>query len=129
MEISNRQKIAITALVAGKTRAEAAEIAEVVESTLYGWLNNESFRQLLKDTQARVFDDAANELKAASLIAVRTLVEVAQDKEATASARVAASTAILGNCFKAVEQSEFRERLERLEQLLTEKNYEFQTIA
>lgn len=124
-----KMETAIIALIEQPTIEDAARVAGVSARSLWRWLARNDFKRRLNEARAMVYENSLNELKSASLVAVRTLVEVAQDKEATASARVSASVAILANGFKAIEQSEFKERLERLEQLLTEKNYEFQTIA
>ncbi len=122
--LSESQLLAMAALVSGGTRAEAAIAADVAESTVFRWLNEEIFSQHLRETQTRLFNDSVNELKAATLIAVKTLRNVCNDTEATASARVSAASAILSNCFKAIEQTEIRDRIEDLEkelELLGEK--------
>lgn len=117
-DLSEKQSLAVITLVSGKTRLETAEICGVDESTVFRWLQDAKFEKALKEAQTGVYKDSINELKAASLVAVRTLVEVAQNAEATASARVSASTAILSNCFRAVELVEIQNRLEALQRQL-----------
>jgi hypothetical protein len=122
--LSDSQLLAITILVSGGTRGQAAVAADVAESTIYRWLTEDNFLQQLRETQARVFNDSVNELKAACAVAVNTLCHVANDSTVSASARVSAASAILSNCFKAVEQTEIQNRLEDLQrqlQLLEEK--------
>lgn len=121
--LSDAQKMALTILVCGGTRLQAAEAAEVSESTIYRWLSEENFSQCLREAQTHAFNDSVNELKAACSVAVKTLRHVCNDSEATASARVSAASAILTQCFRGVELIEVQNRLESLQeqlQLLTE---------
>ena len=116
--LSESQLLALAILVAGGTRAEAATAADVAESTIYRWLDDAAFSHCLRDAQTRAYSDSINTIKSASLLAVQTLCAVAADKGVSASARVSAASAILSNCFKAVEQTEIQTRLEALQRQL-----------
>lgn len=116
--LNDGQKMALTILVCGGTRLQAAEAAEVSESTIYRWLDDETFTQCLREAQTRSFNDSVNELKSACAVAVKTLRHVCNDSEASASSRVSAASAILTQCFKAVEQTEIQNRIEDLRRQL-----------
>ena len=115
MDLDEKRTLALMSLLAGNTRAEAAEIAGVTETSIYNWLAEPGFAIALKKAREAVFADALDGLKAASLIALETLCQIAKNSSASPSARVAASTAILSNCFRAVETIEIQSRLEKLQ--------------
>jgi enoyl-CoA hydratase/carnithine racemase len=57
MEIlTEKQRTAILALLSGKTRAQTAKEAGVVESTVYLWLSDEGFRKELQKAKNLTFD-------------------------------------------------------------------------
>ncbi len=57
MEIlTEKQRTAVLALLSGKTRAQTAEEAGVVESTVYLWLSDEVFRRELQKAKNLTFD-------------------------------------------------------------------------
>ncbi len=62
MEATEKQKIAIAALIAGKKRAECAKLAGVAEATIYNWLADEGFRTELKQAQNYLFDESTARL-------------------------------------------------------------------
>lgn len=115
-----KMEAAIIALIEQPTIEDAARAAQVSPRTLWRWLAREDFKRRLNEARGVVYDNSVNELKTACAVAVRTLRAVAEDASVSPSARVAASTAILSNCFKAVEQIELQTRLKTLElQILT----------
>ncbi len=57
MEIlTEKQRTAVLALLSGKTRAQTAKEAGVVESTVYLWLSDEVFRRELQKAKNLTFD-------------------------------------------------------------------------
>lgn len=117
-KLSRKAEQAIAALLANPTIAEAATACGVSERSLWRWLQNPDFQRRFKEAQAAAFDDAVRELQAASIVAARTLREVAEDKEASASARVAAALGIFTQTYKGREQGDLLQRVERLQAML-----------
>ncbi len=113
-----KQEKALSALLAHSSLKDAAQAADVAEKTLWRWMQNPTFRQRFREAQAAAFDDAVRELQAASIVAARTLREVAEDKTASASARVAAALGIFAQTYKGREQGDMMQRIERLQAML-----------
>ncbi len=125
-EITEKQQNAIVALVAGKTRAEVAKLVRVSETTIYNWLADANFSKRLGDARRYVYHESLESLKDAAGDAVRNLRNICNDGEASASARVSASVAILSQCYKLVELSEVNETIENLKleiEIMQGKNY------
>lgn len=113
-EITEKQEIAIVALVAGKTRAEVGRLAGVTETTVYKWLSEPKFAKQLNEARRTVYQDSLESLKDAAGDAVQTLRLVCNDSDASASARVSASVAILTQCYRLIELSEVNQIIENL---------------
>lgn len=112
--LTEKQQIAITCLVAGKSRAECAKLAEVSESTIYNWLNDEDFRQQLTEAQARVFDEATAQLYGLASMSIGVLKRSLNGKASAVEARTA--LAVFGQAMR-LREMELLERVERLEKL------------
>lgn len=127
-EITEKQEIAIVALVSGKTRAKAAKLAGVTETTLYKWLSEPKFAGRLQETRRTVYQDSLESLKDAATDAVQTLRLVCNDGEATPAARVSAASAILSQCHKQIELTETNRTVEslrlELDEILKGNRYE-----
>jgi hypothetical protein len=54
--LTEKQRTAISALLSGKTRAQAATEAGVVGSTIYEWLSDEKFQKELQKAKNLTFD-------------------------------------------------------------------------
>jgi hypothetical protein len=116
--LTEKQLLAVINLVAGKTRLETAEICGVDESTIFRWYGEPKFANWLNDTRRIVYQNALESLKDSAEDAIRNLRLICNDSDASASARVSAASAILSNCFKAIEQTEIQNRLEALQRQL-----------
>jgi hypothetical protein len=66
-------------------------------------------------------ETAIGQLQKHATTAARVLVNIAVDKDAPASSRVAAAKTILDQSVSAIELMDLQERIERLEDLLPEK--------
>jgi hypothetical protein len=117
-KLQPRQERAILALLeCGEIKA-AAEKAKVGEATLHRWLQEPAFQSQYNIHRRQVVEAAITELQSASSVAVRTLKSICEDGAAPASSRVAAAKAILEQGVNAVEQSEIKERIKALEDLI-----------
>ena len=114
--MTNRQQRALAALIRAPTTREAAASAEVGYSTLRRWLSeDQEFREAYRAELSQLVEEAARSVRAGMGEASQTLREVAQNKEAPASARVQAAKAILDSGVRIVEIADILERLEALE--------------
>jgi hypothetical protein len=83
----------IVALACGQPVHGAAEMADVSERTVYRRLQDEAFRASLARERARLVEEAVGRLALGMTTAADTLVTIATDLEASASARVSAARA------------------------------------
>ena len=112
-----KQERALVALLdCGETK-RAAEVAGVAEVTLWRWLQTEDFRTRYRAARRDLVETAIAQLQSDCTVAARVLREVAEDKTAPASSRVAAAKAIIETSVEGVELMELQERIERLEEL------------
>src|SRR5262245_47727551 len=117
-KLTRREEQAIAALLSEPTLPTAAGAAGVGERTLRRWLQQPEFAGAYRDARRAALDAATARLQWAGAEAVETLREVAADKSAKASARVAAARAILEIAFRAQEAVELAERFEQIEAAL-----------
>ena len=116
VKLTQKQEMAVLALLSHRTIKEAAESTKVGESTMIRWLSTPGFRDRYEAERRQLFDSAKNALRSAAAGAVETLVEVQHDGEAPAGAKVTAAKAILDLCMRIQESDDILFRLERLEQ-------------
>jgi hypothetical protein len=120
-KLTAKQERALVALLdCGETK-RAAAIAGVAEVTLWRWLQTEAFQTRYRAARRRLVETAIAQLQSDCTIAARVLREVAEDKEAPASSRVASAKTILEMAVRGVELADLQERVERLETLLAEQ--------
>ncbi len=110
---SNARAVAIAALAAGLTQAEAAERAGVSERTLRRWLKDPEFAQALADAQAQAGAEVLKQVTAAITAAVDTLQGLLQEE--SPSIRLQAAKALLVLWLKIRESVVLEERVRRLE--------------
>lgn len=118
--LSALQTRLLTALLASRTVAGAAEIAGYTERTAYRHLADTSFRQVYRRARREALAHATARLQIACSKAVVTLEAVMDDRTAIASARVAAAKAVLEIAHRLTEQEDVIERLTQLEAKLAE---------
>lgn len=114
-KLSPKQEKALAALLAlGEVKA-AAQQAGVGETTLWRWLKDDAFAAAYRDGRRRLLEATASRLTADSAAASQALREIAEDRTAPASARVAAARAIIEHSIKAVEVLDLEPRLKEIE--------------
>jgi hypothetical protein len=119
--LSPKQERALSSLLAlGEVKA-AAKDAKCGETTLWRWLKDDAFAQAYREGRRKVLEASASRLTADSVKASAVLVKIAEDEKAPASARVAASRAIIENAVKAVETLDLEPRLKEIERRLEEQ--------
>ncbi len=120
-KLTPKQERALVALLnCGETK-RAAELSGVNESTLWRWLQLSDFQSRYRAARRQLVETAIAQLQSDCTIAVRVLREVAEDKEAPASSRVAAAKTILEQSIGAIELMDLQERVEMLEKTLPQQ--------
>lgn len=121
VDLSKKQELAIVELLSCPSVREVSQKVKVSEVTLYRWLNNDTFKAHYRAARRKIVEQALGTLQKATSEAVRTLLEVMDDKEVSPPARVASARTILEFAVKAVELDDLSERVEVLEGLLQER--------
>ena len=114
-KLSAKQEKALLALLdCGEIKAAAAKAA-VGETTLWRWLQEPGFQKSYRAARRALVETAISQLQSDCTIAVRVLREVAEDRSAPSSSRVAAARTILEQSVNAIELIDLQERVEHLE--------------
>ena len=117
-KLTPKQERALVALLDCGEIKEAAKTAGVNEATLWRWLQLSDFQSRYRAARRQLVETAIAQLQSDCTIAVRVLREVAEDKEAPASSRVAAAKTILEQSIGAIELMDLQERVEMLEKTI-----------
>jgi hypothetical protein len=119
--LTAKQEKALASLLSlGEVRA-AAKDSGVGETTLWRWLKDETFAMAYREGHRKLLEAGAAALTANTSKASKVLLEVAEDKQAPASARVAAARAIIDGATKAVETLDLLPRVAELEKFIADK--------
>jgi hypothetical protein len=117
-KLTPKQERALVALLDCGEIKKAAEIAAVGEVTLWRWLQAPDFQTRYRAARRQLVETAIAQLQSDCTIAARVLREVAEDRDAPASSRVAAARTILEQSIGAIELMDLQERVEMLEKML-----------
>jgi len=120
-KLTPKQERALVALLDCGEIKEASRVADVSDVTLWRWLQLPAFQTRYRAARRQLVETAIAQLQSDCTIAVRVLREVAEDKEAPASSRVAAARAIIEQSVSAIQLTDLQERLEQIEKLLDEQ--------
>jgi hypothetical protein len=114
--LKGKQAKGIEALLTSDTIEKAAQKICVTRKTLYRWLKEDFFVKELNQAKRQLVQHGILRLQRATKDAVKTLLEICNDKKAPASSRVAASRVILKNTLKSIEFEDIENRLKSLEE-------------
>ena len=117
-KLTAKQEQALIALLDCGEIKQAAETAGVTKVTLWRWLQSPDFQSRYRAARRQLVETAIAQLQSDCTIAARVLREVAEDREAPASSRVAAARTILEQSIGAIELMDLQERVEMLEKSL-----------
>ena len=120
--LTPRKEKALQALLVCRTRAEAAKMAGIGESTLRGYMQNTEFVERYEIAFSDMVRDAAQQAKQTLSPALSTLKEIMMDQEEPAQARITAARSILEYSLKLTEQADILEQLRELERWKEELN-------
>lgn len=117
--LTNRQLLAISQIIASKTLEEACKKAKISKGTLYAWLKESTFKAELKRQRDEVVNEALDRLKCALSKAVDGLITLMDSKQPYLKHR--ASKDIIDYALKSIELEDIEERLNKIEQTLSER--------
>ncbi len=117
-KLTPKQERALVALLDCGEIKKAAETAGVTKVTLWRWLQSPDFQSRYRAARRQLVETAIAQLQSDCTTAARVLREVAEDRQAPASSRVAAARTILEQSMSAVELMDLQERVEMLEKAL-----------
>ncbi len=116
-KLTPKQERALVALLDCGEIKKASETAGINEATLWRWLQSPDFQSRYRVARRQLVETAIAQLQSDCTVAARVLREVAEDRQAPASSRVAAARTILEQSIGAIELMDLQQRVERLEQL------------
>jgi hypothetical protein len=120
-KLTAKQERALVALLDCGEMKRAATMVGVAETTLWRWLQQPDFQARYRAARRQLVETAIAQLQSDCSIATRVLREVAEDREAPASSRVAAAKAIIEQSISAVELTDLQAEVEEIKRLLAER--------
>jgi hypothetical protein len=112
-KLTRKQELAISALLATQTLAEAAHAAELGEATLRRWLKLPSFRRAYLDARRQVVEGVVSRLQQLATKAVDALERNLDCENPGVEVRTALG--VLEQTFRGVELLDLAELVEELE--------------
>lgn len=103
------------ALLVSRTRAEAAKMAGVGESTLRAYLKDPEFCSAYKSAAAGVMDGATRQLQQNLTAAIDRLGKIVADDEENSTAHIAAAKTLLDYGLKFTEFNDVLKTLEEMD--------------
>jgi hypothetical protein len=119
--LTAKQEAALVALLSHGTIEAAYASVGVSKTTMWRWMQLPRFQSRYKAERRQLVEAGIVTLQKHATTAARVLVQIADDTEAPASARVTAAKTILDQSVSAIEMTELLQRIERLE-VLAEAN-------
>lgn len=112
-----RKEKALQALLVSRTRAEAAKVAGIAESTLRSYMQDSEFVDRYKQAFGDMVRDATRQAQQLLEPALSTLQTVMEDEEINPAARVNAAKIALDYAVRLTDQNDLAERLTALEEM------------
>ncbi len=114
-EPTTKQLNFMFALLSEPTISEACKKANISEKTAYRWLKNPYFQMHFKKLKHDFIKNTTAKLQANTLRAVDTLVNIMENENLSALARVQSARTILEFAYKGAEIEDIQDRLDKLE--------------
>lgn len=122
-----KDEIIIAALISEPNVKKAANKLHIAESTIFKKLKNKKFAEKYQKARDDILKENAYYLQQLTRESIDTLAEIMHDAAASENTRLQAANLILKHCYKMNETLEIIERLEKLENTISEdkeKSYE-----
>lgn len=120
--MTQRKEKALQALLVSRTKAEAAEIAGIGQSTLRAYLRDPEFSARYRQACGDMLRDAAQQARQGISTALEALQEITESP-GNPQARIMAARSTLEFALKLEERVDFLERLENLEKMQKEDGH------
>jgi hypothetical protein len=114
-EPTNKQLNFMFALLSEPTISEACKKAHISEKTAYTWLKDTNFQMHYKKLRLDFLKNTTAKLQANTLRAVDTLINIMENEDLSASARVQCIRTLLEYSYKGTVIEDIQERLDKLE--------------
>jgi len=116
--LTPKQRRAIEALLSGQTKTQASAAAGVTLRTLARWRDIPVFEEELRRRSTKAVSDATLRLTGTLDLAVATMRDVMEDKDAAHSVRLRAAKIASDSAIRLLEVTEVLERIESLEAVI-----------
>ena len=116
-EPTNKQLNFMFALLSEPTTTQAYKKIGISEKTACKWLKDPIFQMHFKKLRLDFIKNTTGKLQANTTRAVDTLVNIMENEDLSALARVQSARTILEFAYKGVEIEDIQERLDKLEEL------------
>lgn len=120
--LTARQTRAIELLLTGMPIKEVADSLNVSRGTVYRWLDQPKFNEVVNHEKSLIVERLSLTLANLGQRAVDTLKEALDDPSAGTSVRVRAADIVIAKILSLRELVEFEDRLNRLEEIVNQKN-------
>ena len=119
-ELTDKQQIALVALVSEPTVRDAAPVCGLSEATLFRYRRDPAFREAYREARRDALAAARRSLEDLAETASQTLKAVMQDPKAPASARVAAARSVWNLIGKQYDEAEVEDLLDQIREADTD---------
>jgi hypothetical protein len=116
-KLTAKQETALLALLDNSTIEATYKAAGISKATMWRFMQDANFQARYRASRRQLVETAIAQLQKHATTAARVLVNIAVDKDAPASSRVAAAKTILDQSVSAIELMDLQERIEKLEEL------------
>lgn len=114
-EPTNKQLNFMFALLSEPTISKACKKAHISEKTAYTWLKDTNFQMHYKKLRLDFLQNTTAKLQANTLRAVDTLLNIMENEDLSASARVQCIRTLLEYSYKGTVIEDIQDRLDKLE--------------
>lgn len=114
-EPTNKQLTFMFALLSEPTITQAYKKAKISEKTAYKWLKEPNFQMHYKKLRLDFLKNTTAKLQANTLRAVDTLLNIMENEDLSASARVQCIRTLLEYSYKGTVIEDIQDRLDKLE--------------
>lgn len=125
MKTERKEKIAVD-IINCATLKEVCEKNKISEATLYRLRKETEFREILNQKRIEMYEGALNAAHSFGLDCVKRLMEIVDQEELPATARVNAAKAIIDMCSNYYDNAAILARIGELEERFRE-NQEFES--
>jgi predicted transcriptional regulator len=113
-ELTPQQQQVLDMLAAGRTITDIAAELGIGQTTIYNWKRSAVFNRAWEDLLVTLWESVKVGLKSAGGLAIKTLIDIMQNRDSSDRDKLTASQTVLANLHKVVTDDELRKRIEVL---------------